>query len=71
MHLLRKYNKKYLGYTDYEPSVTSLGKSLYGKYLLLSMVGKDIRANALTQCTATEYLWVPKQTPRLPPAGML
>jgi hypothetical protein len=29
MHLLKEYNKKYLGYADYDPSAALLGKSFY------------------------------------------
>ena len=45
MHLLREYNKKHLGYADYDPSAASLGKSFYKNYLLLSAIGNDIYAN--------------------------
>ncbi len=37
MHLLKEYNKKYLGYVDYNPSAASLGKSFYERYLSLSL----------------------------------
>ena len=29
MHLLWEYNKKYLGFMDYDPSAAELGKSFY------------------------------------------
>jgi hypothetical protein len=45
MRLLREYNKKYLGYANYDPSTTSLGESFYAHYLSLSAVGNDARAN--------------------------
>jgi hypothetical protein len=35
MYLLKEYNKKYLGYVDYDPSTASLGKSFYEQYLSL------------------------------------
>jgi len=41
MHLLREYNKKYLGYANYDPSTASLGESFYACYLSLSAVGND------------------------------
>jgi hypothetical protein len=43
MDLLREFNKKYLGQSDYDPTAASLGKSFYDKYLSLSAVGNDIR----------------------------
>jgi hypothetical protein len=43
MILLRKYNKKYLGYANYDPSTASLGESFYACYLSLSAVGNDAR----------------------------
>ncbi len=45
MRLLREYNKKYLGYADYDPSTASLGESFYARYLSLSVIGNDTRAN--------------------------
>ena len=42
MHLLHEYNKKYLGYADYDPTAASLGKSFYDNYLLLTAIGNDI-----------------------------
>jgi hypothetical protein len=45
MHLLWEYNKTYLGYADYDPSAASLGKSFYERYLSLSAIGNDTRAN--------------------------
>ena len=45
MRLLREYNKKYLGYTNYDPSTASLGESFYARYLSLSAVGNDAHAN--------------------------
>ena len=42
MRLLREYNKKYLGYENYEPSTASLGESFYAHYLSLSAVGNDV-----------------------------
>jgi hypothetical protein len=45
MRLLREYNKKYLGYANYDPSTASLGESFYARYLSLSAVGNDTRAN--------------------------
>jgi hypothetical protein len=29
MQLLKEYNKKYLGYAEYDPSVASIGKLTY------------------------------------------
>jgi hypothetical protein len=43
MDLLREFNKKYLGQSDYDPAAASLGKLFYDKYLALSDVGNDIR----------------------------
>jgi hypothetical protein len=43
MRLLREYNKKYLGYANYDPSTASLGESFYARYLSLSAVGNDTR----------------------------
>jgi hypothetical protein len=43
MDLLREFNKKYLGQSDYDPAAASLGKLFYNKYLSLSDVGNDIR----------------------------
>ena len=45
MDLLREFNKKYLGQSNYDPTAASLGKLFYDDYLLLSAVGNDIRAN--------------------------
>jgi hypothetical protein len=45
MDLLREFNKKYLGQSDYDPTAASLGKSFYDAYLSLSPVGNDIRLN--------------------------
>ena len=45
MHLLREYNMKYLGYADYDPSAASLGKLFYERYLSLSAISNDNRAN--------------------------
>jgi hypothetical protein len=45
MRLLREYNKKYLGYANYDPSTASLGESFYARYLSLSAVGNDTHAN--------------------------
>jgi hypothetical protein len=36
MDLLREFNKKYLGQSDYDPTAASLGKSFYDDYLSLS-----------------------------------
>ena len=44
MNLLREFNKKYLGQSDYDPTAASLGKSFYDDYLSLSAVGNDIRS---------------------------
>ncbi len=44
MELLREFNKKYLGQSDYDPTAATLGKSFYDKYLSLSAVGNDIRS---------------------------
>jgi hypothetical protein len=43
MDLLREFNKKYLGHSDYDPTTASLGELFYDAYLLLSPVGNDIR----------------------------
>ena len=48
MCLLREYNKKYLGYADYDPSAASLGELFYTGYLSLSAVGNDTHANDAT-----------------------
>ena len=45
MCLLREYNKKYLGQANYNPSTASLRESVYTRYLSLSAVGNDARAN--------------------------
>jgi hypothetical protein len=45
MDLLREFNKKYLGQSDYDPTAASLGKSFYDAYLLLYAVGNDIHTN--------------------------
>ena len=45
MRLLTEFNKKYLGNPDHDPTVASLGKSFYDRYLSLSAVGNDTRAN--------------------------
>jgi hypothetical protein len=45
MDLLREFNKKYLGQSEYDPTAASLGKSFYEDYLWLSAVGNDIRPN--------------------------
>jgi hypothetical protein len=45
MDLLREFNKKYLGQSDYDPTVASLGKSFYDEYQSLSAVGNDIHPN--------------------------
>ena len=36
MRLLTEFNKKYLGNPDHDPTVASLGKSFYDRYLSLS-----------------------------------
>jgi hypothetical protein len=41
MHLLRDFNKKYLGHEDSDPNATLLGKSFYDNYLSLAAVGND------------------------------
>jgi hypothetical protein len=46
MDLLCAFNKKYLGQSDYEPTVASLGKSFYYDYLSLLTIGNDIRTTA-------------------------
>jgi hypothetical protein len=48
MCILHEYNKKYLGYADYDPSAASLGESFYARSLSLSAVGNDTRANDAT-----------------------
>ena len=45
MRLLTEFNKKYLGHPDHDPTAASLGKSFYDRYLSLSTVGNDTRAN--------------------------
>jgi hypothetical protein len=45
MHLLRDFNKKYLGHVDYDPNAASLGKSFYDNYLSLAAVGNDTTHN--------------------------
>jgi hypothetical protein len=52
MDLLREFNKKYLGQSDYDPAAASLSKLFYDKYIALSDVGNDIR-------TTTELPWPP------------
>jgi hypothetical protein len=51
MRLLREYNKKYLAYTNYDPSAASLGESFYARYLSLSAIDNDTRANVISSCT--------------------
>jgi len=51
MRLLREYNKKYLGYAKYDPLTASLGESFYARYLSLSAVGNDARANDVPSTT--------------------
>ena len=51
MHLLREYNKKYLGYANYDPSTSSLGDSFYVRYLSLSAIGNDTCANNVSPTT--------------------
>jgi hypothetical protein len=46
MHLLREYNKQYLGYADYDPIEAVLGKTFYDNYLLLATDGNDISNTA-------------------------
>ena len=81
MHLLREYNKKYLGYADYDPTAASLGKSFYNNYLLLTAIANDIctndstktlrgvppSANALLQGTFGRH----QQKPCIPPTSVL
>jgi hypothetical protein len=43
MDVLREFNKKYLGQSDYDPAAAFLSKSFYDKYLPLSAIGNDIR----------------------------
>jgi hypothetical protein len=43
MDLLREFNMKYLGQSEYDPTTASLSKSFYNEFLSLSAVGNDIR----------------------------
>jgi hypothetical protein len=45
MELLRAFNKKYLGHSEYDHMAASLSKSFYNNYLSLSAIGNDIRTN--------------------------
>ena len=45
MHLLRDFNKKYLGHEDYDPNAASLGKSFCDNYLSLAALGNDTTHN--------------------------
>ena len=51
MRLLCEYNKKYLGFANYDPSTASLGESFYACYLSLSAIGNDACANAAPSTT--------------------
>ena len=51
MRLRCEYNKKYVGYANYDPSAASLGESFYVRYLSLSAIGNDTRANDASPTT--------------------
>jgi hypothetical protein len=51
MCLLREYNKKYFGHANYDPSTASLGESFYARYLSLSAISNDARANEAPSTT--------------------